>query len=93
MADWTSLTDRQLLEKLVNNSQALESKMNVLKIKVDMSLESIFKQETRFTDVENGVEYIEREYEEQKPELAEIKSIMTTPENVLELKKGNSGTR
>ena len=60
MANWTSLTNRQLLEKLVNNSQALESKMNVLKIKVDMSLESISKQETRFTDVENGVEYIER---------------------------------
>jgi len=57
MADWTSLTDRQLLEKLVNNSQ---NKMNILKMKVDMVLGSIAKLETRFTDLENGVEYIER---------------------------------
>jgi len=33
------------------------------------------------------VEYIEREYDEQKPELAEVKSIMATSENVLELKQ------
>ncbi|KAK2148618.1 hypothetical protein LSH36_488g00005 [Paralvinella palmiformis] len=61
--------------------------MDTLKIKVDMALNSIAELETRFTDLENGVEYIEREYDEQKPELAEVKSIMATSENVLELKQ------
>ncbi|KAK2140393.1 hypothetical protein LSH36_1368g00003 [Paralvinella palmiformis] len=87
MADWTSLTDRQLVNKQVNNGKALENKMDTFKIKMDMALESMAKLETHFTDLENGVEYIEREYEEQKLELAEIKSTMATSENVLELKQ------
>ena len=87
MADWTNLTDRQLVNKLVNNGKALENKMDTFKIKMDMALESMAKLETHFTDLENEVKYIEREYEEQKLELAEIKSTMATSENVLELKQ------
>jgi len=42
-----------------DNSQYLKNKMDTLKIKVDMALESIAKLETCFTDLENVVEYIE----------------------------------